>query len=72
MGQIEQIQERLEAHTNVNSKVVAGVSKVCISFVAVLGFMVGLWSFACIVSGLISSGGPFQFISAWFKAVTGL
>ena len=48
------------------------VSKLSITFVAILGVAVGVWSLACIVGGLIASGGPLQFVGNWFKAVTGM
>ncbi|EKD36556.1 MAG: hypothetical protein ACD_75C01463G0002 [uncultured bacterium] len=50
----------------------AEVSKVSITFVAILGVAVGVWSLACIVGGLIASGGPLEFAGAWFKAVSGM
>jgi hypothetical protein len=36
------------------------------------GAIVGLWSVACFVGGVIASGGPVSFVAAWFKAVFGL
>ena len=54
------------------SNVSTEVSKVSITFVAILGVAVGVWSLACIVGGLIASGGPLQFVGAWFKAVSGM
>ncbi len=33
---------------------------------------IGLWSAACIVSGLIASGGPVGFVRSWFSAVSGM
>ncbi len=48
------------------------VSKVSITFVAILGVAVGVWSLACIVGGLAASGGPLNLVGAWFKAVTGM
>ena len=48
------------------------VSKVSITFVAILGVAVGLWSLACIVGGLAASGGPLKLVGDWVKAVTGM
>lgn len=48
------------------------VSKISITFVAILGVAVGLWSLACIVGGLVASGGPLEFAASWFKAVSGM
>lgn len=63
-----------KARVNVSAKesVSTEVSKVSITFVAVLGVVVGLWSFACIVGGLAASGGPLALVGDWFKAVTGM
>ncbi len=36
------------------------------------GAVVGLWSVACFVGGVIASGGPLSFVASWFKAVFGL
>lgn len=47
------------------------VSKVSITVVGVFATIVGLWSLACIVGGVMSSGGVTQLLSAWFQAVTG-
>lgn len=47
------------------------VSKVSITVVGVFATIIGLWSLACIVGGVMSSGGVTQLMSAWFKAVTG-
>lgn len=54
------------------SNVSTEVSKVSITFVAILGVAVGVWSLACIVGGLIASGGPLKFVGDWFKAVSGM
>lgn len=48
------------------------VSKVSITFVAILGVAVGLWSLACIVGGLAASGGPLKLVGDWVKAVSGM
>jgi di/tricarboxylate transporter len=47
------------------------VSKVSITVVGVFATIVGLWSLACIVGGVMSSGGVTQLLSAWFTAVSG-
>jgi hypothetical protein len=67
---------KIERRTGINvtnkSNVTTEVSKVTMTFVAVLGAAVGLWSLACIVGGLAASGGPLQLAGSWFKAVTGM
>jgi hypothetical protein len=45
---------------------------VSITFVAILGVAVGLWSLACIIGGLAASGGPLKLVGDWVKAVTGM
>jgi hypothetical protein len=54
------------------SSVSTEVSKVSITFVAILGVAVGLWSVACIIGGLAASGGPLNLVGDWVKAVTGM
>jgi hypothetical protein len=40
--------------------------------VAVFGVIVGLWSLASLVGGLVASGGPLALVGNWFKAVSGM
>ena len=47
------------------------VSKVSIAVVGVFATIVGLWSLACIIGGVVSSGGVGELVSSWFRAVTG-
>jgi hypothetical protein len=47
------------------------VSKVAIYVVGAFAAAVGIWSLACIVGGIVSSGGVSELLSSWFKAVTG-
>jgi hypothetical protein len=60
--------------TNVTDRgsVSTEVSKVSITFVAILGVAVGVWSLACIVGGLVASGGPLKLAADWVRAVTGM
>lgn len=57
--------------TRERSDAATEVSKVSITVVGVFATIVGLWSLACIVGGIMSSGGVTELISSWFKAVTG-
>ena len=66
------IRGKNETQVGEQSSASTEVSKVSITFVAILGVAVGLWSLACIVGGLAASGGPVQLVSNWFKAVTGM
>ncbi len=65
-------QRKVESNVLETGSVTAEVSKVGISVVALFGVAVGAWSLACIIGGLSASGGPLQFVGAWFKAVTGM
>lgn len=44
---------------------------VLISFSVISG-LTGAWAAACIVGGLMASGGPLAMVKAWFSAVAGL
>lgn len=63
--------EKKRALSAEKSDTAAEVSKVSITVVGIFAVIVGLWSLACIVGGIMSSGGVTQLVSAWFKAVTG-
>ncbi len=66
------IQRREGVKVTDKSSASTEVSKVSITFVAILGVAVGLWSLACIIGGLAASGGPLQLVGDWVKAVTGM
>ena len=34
--------------------------------------LIGLWSFAALVGGLVEAGGPVGLVGGWFRAVSGL
>ena len=53
-----QIRQKSRTEVSEKSSVSTEVSKVSITFVAILGVAVGVWSLACIVGGLAASGGP--------------
>lgn len=72
MADITRTGRKTETAVAEKSNVSTEVSKVSITFVAILGVAVGLWSLACIVGGLVASGGPLQFVANWFKAVSGM
>lgn len=63
--------EKKRAISSERSDAATEVSKVSIAVVGVFATIVGLWSLACIVGGIMSSGGVTQLLSSWFKAVTG-
>jgi len=72
MANSVRIQGRSGEKVSAKGLVSTEVSKLSITFVAILGVAVGVWSLACIVGGLVASGGPLQFVGHWFKAVTGM
>ena len=63
--------DRNQTITKGKSDAATEVSKVSITVVGVFATIVGLWSLACIIGGVMSSGGVTELISSWFKAVTG-
>ena len=67
-----QVDQRVKTSVWTTSDVGTEVSKVSISVVAVFGVIVGLWSLASLVGGLVSSGGPLALVGDWFKAVFGM
>jgi small-conductance mechanosensitive channel len=67
-----QVQSRAETTTSLRTEVTTEVSKVSIVLVGVFAAIVGLWSLACIVGGIVSSGGVGGLLSGWLKAVTGM
>jgi len=66
------IHQRTGTKVSEKGSVSTEVSKVSMTFVAILGAAVGLWSLACIVGGLVASGGPLNLVGNWLKAVTGM
>jgi hypothetical protein len=48
------------------------VSKSAVIGMGVVAGIIGIWSLACFVGGMISSGGPIALARAWIAAVTGL
>jgi hypothetical protein len=67
-----QVQSRAEAGTSIGAEATTEVSKVSIVVVGVFAAIVGLWSLACIIGGIVSSGSVGELLSGWFKAVTGM
>ncbi len=47
------------------------ISKIGVGAFAVTSGLIGLWAVACMVSGLIQSGGPVSLVKNWFGAVLG-
>ncbi len=59
---------RVQEGTDVGTE----VSKVSITVVSIFAAAVGLWSFACIIGGLVASGGPVGLLKNWWTAVSGM
>ncbi len=72
MANNTRIQRKENTKVTDRGSVSTEVSKVSITFVAILGVAVGVWSLACIVGGLAASGGPLNLVGNWIKAVTGM
>jgi hypothetical protein len=43
-----------------------------LSVIGISSCAIGLWAFACLVGGLIASGGPLALVTNWAKAVFGV
>jgi len=63
--------EKNQVVTGERSDATTEVSKVSIAVVGVFATIVGLWSLACIIGGIMSSGGVTELLSSWVRAVTG-
>jgi len=55
----------------VDSPVDEQIAKVSMAALGIFSCAAGLWSAACIISGILLSGGPGTFVAAWLKAVAG-
>ncbi len=60
-------EDRATERTKVDNTILAGI----MGLGGATSFLIGLWAAACVVSGLITAGGPIQFVKSWFSAVTG-
>ena len=49
-----------------------GISKGTLGAMSVVPALIGLWSAACFVSAVITSGGVVELARNWFQAVAGL
>ncbi len=49
----------------------AEISKVAVTAVGISAGVIGVWAVACMVSGLVNSGGPVELVSSLFKAIIG-
>ncbi len=57
-----------QSHLSVDSQVyTAGTTAI-----GVFACAIGLWAVACLIGGIMSSGGPFALVGNWFSAVFGI
>ena len=47
------------------------ISKVGIGVIAVTSTLIGCWAVACLISGMISTGGPVGLVSSFISAISG-
>ena len=50
----------------------AEVARGALVSITAVGTVIGLWSLASLVGAMVTVGGPFTLVKAWFSAVTGL
>ncbi len=72
MKNTAQVQQKNKVGVGEISGVGTEISKVSVTVVAVFGGIVGLWSLASLIGGLVASGGPLALVGNWFKAVSGM
>ena len=64
---IEKSRSRADDRADVTSE----ISKVGVYTIAIAAGVIGCWATLCIIAGTISSGGPVELISGFFKALAG-
>ncbi len=67
-----QANTEIKAATQSAGQVDVEVSRVGITVIGFVAALIGVWGVACLVGGLISSGGPLAFVKDWFSAVLGI
>lgn len=72
MKNTAQVQSKSKTGAGEMTGVGTEVSKVSVTVIAVFGVIVGVWSLASLVGGLVASGGPLALVGNWFKAVFGM
>ncbi len=61
---------RTNTKTSVDTR--AEVSRGAMISINTAGAVIGLWSLASLVGGMVAAGGPFALAKAWFSAVAGM
>lgn len=59
------------ARTSETARANEEISRGMLISISAVGGLIGAWSAACFISGLIASGGPLSFLKSFFTAVTG-
>lgn len=60
---------KTQAKTNDNAS--AEISKVAVTAFSITAGLIGIWAVACMVAGVLNSGGPVALMSNLFKAIVG-
>ena len=66
------VNTRTQVRTGDNISASTEVSKAGVYTIGAVSAIIGIWGFACFISGMVASGGPLSFVGSWFKAVAGL
>lgn len=65
-------QSQVGASDKTKTSVSTEIDKVIIGSVAAFTGIVGLWSFACLMSAMYQAGGPFNLAGSYIRAFTGM
>jgi hypothetical protein len=57
--------------TNTNSRVDEQIMKVGATVIGLTSGVIGLWAVACLIGGMVASGGPIALVTDLFRAVAG-
>lgn len=60
------------ATTLETAEAVSEISRIGIVGLGTTSALIGLWSLACMIGGLVESGGPLSFIKSWYGAIIGV
>lgn len=60
-----------KSHAATESNAPAEISKVAVTAFSISAGLIGIWAVACMVAGVVNSGGPVSLISNLFKAIFG-
>ncbi|HEB49771.1 MAG TPA: hypothetical protein ENI89_04100 [Desulfobulbus sp.] len=68
----EKVKTKAGAKVSGNELVQAEISRGAIGALAITGGLVALWVAACIIGGMVVSGGPIALVKGWVAAVSGM